>query len=308
MFSKELENLIQATLEDGTLEDNEKAALVKRAEKEGVDLAELEIYINSLLQRRQRELNQKKDEIEQQYEKEKKETFGHTCPNCGKQVPPLTLKCDCGYEFTKKAKVSSVQELSDKIDMIMNEPIKYSKVNGEEPNLAQMRSQKSSIMKERRQRVMNLISMFPVPNTKEDIVEFLSLAAPKSIKKGGIMGSVMGRLSIFIPILVVIVILVFFLAPSTYVEDVRDGFFSTSTHEEIRQTPIGGIIAAIIALGIPAFIAMANLLDRNTLQWNEEANVWRAKYDQVLMKGRSLRGDSDFQRQLDYYENMINKK
>lgn len=31
MFSQELENLIQATLEDGMLEDYEKAALVKRA-------------------------------------------------------------------------------------------------------------------------------------------------------------------------------------------------------------------------------------------------------------------------------------
>lgn len=60
MFSKELENLIQATLEDGVLEENEKAALVKRAQREGVDLDELEIYINSLLQRRQRELNEKK--------------------------------------------------------------------------------------------------------------------------------------------------------------------------------------------------------------------------------------------------------
>lgn len=47
MFSKELENLIQATLEDGVLEDYEKAALVKRATAEGVDLTELEIYINS---------------------------------------------------------------------------------------------------------------------------------------------------------------------------------------------------------------------------------------------------------------------
>ena len=48
MFSQELENLIQATLEDGVLEEFEKAALVKRAQAEGVDLAELEIYINSV--------------------------------------------------------------------------------------------------------------------------------------------------------------------------------------------------------------------------------------------------------------------
>lgn len=308
MFSKELENLIQATLEDGKLEENEKAALVKRAQKEGVDLDELEIYINSLLQRRQRELREKNNELDEKLEKKKKEAFGRTCPNCGKQVPPLTLKCDCGYEFTSSNKVSSVQELSDKIESILNEPIKFTKPESGELTEFKKTQQKNTIMKERRQRVMDLISMFPVPNTKEDIIEFLSLSAPKSIKKGGKMGTIMGRLSIFIPILVVIIILVFLLTPETYVENVRNGFFSSYTHEEIRQTPIGGIITAIIFIGTPAIIAMAYLLDRKTLQWNEEANVWRAKFDQVLMKGRSLRGDSDFQRQLDYYENMINKK
>jgi len=36
--------------------------------------------------------------------------------------------------------------------------------------------------------------------------------------------------------------------------------------------------------------------------------TWRAKFDQVLMKGRSMRGDAEFQSQLDYYENLLNKK
>lgn len=363
MFSERLDKLILSSLQDGILTDQEKAAIIKRAKAEGEDIDEVEIYIDSLLQKRQKELNKsavkkqanvsnmdelkklidaamadgiitsKEREViirkaaafgidaseveiyldaeiqkaEQAADMVKRDKIGPVCPKCGKQVPPLTVVCECGYEFAKKESVSSVQELFDKIELIMNEPIKYSKVDGEEPNLVQMKSQKSSIMKERRQRIMNLISMFPVPNTKEDIVEFLSLAAPKSIKKGGIMGSVMGRLSIFIPILVVIIILVFFLTPRTYVEDVYDGFFSTSTHQEIRQTSIGGIITAIIFIGTPVIIALAYLLDRNTLQWNEEANVWKAKFDQVLMKGRSLRGDSDFQQQLDYYENMLNK-
>lgn len=60
MFSPELENLIQATLEDGMLEDYEKAALVKRAQAEGADLTELEIYINSILQKRKREADKEK--------------------------------------------------------------------------------------------------------------------------------------------------------------------------------------------------------------------------------------------------------
>ena len=65
MFSKELENLIQATLEDGVLEDYEMAALERRAKAEGVDLVELEIYINSILQKRRKEKeDQKKAEFD----------------------------------------------------------------------------------------------------------------------------------------------------------------------------------------------------------------------------------------------------
>ena len=41
MFSKELEALINASLEDGVLEEYEKAAIVKRAKSEGVDISEL---------------------------------------------------------------------------------------------------------------------------------------------------------------------------------------------------------------------------------------------------------------------------
>ena len=122
MFSKELESLIQATLEDGKLEDYEKTALVKRAQAEGVDLAELEIYINSILQRREREANQKKEEKERILNKQKKEDFGRVCPNCGAQVLPMTIKCECGYEFTGQKAVSSVQLLFDKLNNITLTP------------------------------------------------------------------------------------------------------------------------------------------------------------------------------------------
>ena len=112
MFSKELENLIQATLEDGVLEEYEKAALVKRAQAEGVDLTELEIYINSILQKRQKEIDKERNEQVQKKAQEKKEAIGPVCPKCGKQVPPMTLKCECGYEFTKAEANTSAQLLA----------------------------------------------------------------------------------------------------------------------------------------------------------------------------------------------------
>lgn len=283
MFSKELENLIQATLEDGILEEYEKAALVKRAQAEGVDLTELEIYINSLLQKRQRELNQKKDEQEQKYEKEKKEAFGRTCPNCGKQVPPITLKCDCGYEFTSAKNVSSVQVLSDKIEAIMSKPYKQS-----DPNSDKYKEE----VRQRYQRVKETINFFPVPNTKEDIIEFLALSAPNAKKKGGIWGTKPGRLAV---IGVLIIILVIVLIGAT-----TDGFNSRYVGEASCTFGFFGILGFAVCC-----VSMSNL--NPTFIHNDLATAWRAKFDQVIIKGRSLRGDAEFTQQLDYYENLLKK-
>ena len=52
---------------------------------------------------------------------------------------------------------------------------------------------------------------------------------------------------------------------------------------------------------------LAKKVDIETIRWNKNADVWRAKFDQVLIKGRSLRGDAEFTQQLDYYENLLRK-
>ena len=267
MFSKELENLIQATLEDGVLEEYEKAALVKRAQTEGVDITELEIYINSLLQRRSRELENEKKTKREQAEKEKREAFGRKCPNCGAQVPPLMIKCECGYEFTTQKHVSSVQILSDKIQEINSKPLP--------------KEDKDDELKRRNSQIIDIISVFPVPNTKEDIIEFLSLAAPNSKLKGGLWGTIFGRIKIVTVIAVIGFILSLIFGGSA---------------------GIGAMNMVFIAVyGGAACI----LIDKDTIRHNKRAEAWKAKFSQVLMKGRSLRGDIEFQKQLDYYENNI---
>lgn len=49
MFSKELEEVIEAALADGVLTDKERAVLHKRAAAEGVDLDELDVVIDGRL-------------------------------------------------------------------------------------------------------------------------------------------------------------------------------------------------------------------------------------------------------------------
>ena len=272
MFSKELEALIQATLEDGVLEDYEKAALARRAQAEGVDLAELEIYINSILQRRKKEQARSEEERLEAIDQKKKEAFGRVCPNCGKQVPPLTLKCECGYEFTANKQVSSVQLLANKIE----------KIRGGILDTAVC------------EKICETISMFPVPNTKEDIVEFLALSATNAKMTVGFWRTRHGHLIIAFFITLILALLV--------------GFSDGGRNEVFSSV---SFITSLIFLGI-FIIGITYLLGlifgRGKDRQNKIANAWRSKFDQVMIKARGLRGDAEFTQQLDYYESLLNKK
>lgn len=276
MFSKELENLINATLEDGVLEEYEKAALVKRAQSEGVDITELEIYINSILQRRKRERTKAEEARQEIIDKKKKEAYGRVCPNCGKQVNSMTLKCDCGYEFTNNAVRSSVQILADKIEKITNEA---SKISIEEER-----------EKKKTKEIVDVITIYPVPNTKEDIIEFCAMAISNSKTRGGIWGTTLGRIIIFAAIAVIGAILTFICM-----------IFSGEDASEALGSS-GGFIIFTGILGL----LFSFEIDQDTIRSNKIANAWRAKFEQVLIKGRSLRGDAEFTRQLDYFEGLIN--
>ena len=272
MFSKELENLINATLEDGVLEEYEKAALVKRAQAEGVDLTELEIYINSILQRRKKERTKAEEARQEIIDKKKKEAYGRVCPNCGKQVNSMTLKCDCGYEFTNTAVRSSVEILADKIEKITNEA---SRIRDEEDR-----------EKKKTKEIVDVITIHPVPNTKEDIIEFCAMAISNSKTRGGLWGTTLGRIKIFAAIAVIGSILAYILVDDP---------------EAKGMAPVGvifvtGLIGAMVC----------EQADQDTIRSNKIANAWRAKFEQVLIKGRSLRGDAEFTRQLDYFESLIN--
>lgn len=257
MFSKELENLIQATLEDGVLEDYEKAALVKRATAEGVDLTELEIYINSILQKRKKEHDLAEDAKQEKIDQKKKEEFGRVCPNCGRQIPPMTVKCECGYEITTPVNsVSSVQILSKKLSEIILTESEKKEI--EEAAPFQKNGLKEKFIADKK---IDIISTFLVPNTKEDIIEFLALSVAGTNKKLGFL-------------------------------DIKINCY--------KMVAIAGIIIPIVGWMFGALFLISKSFAEEKLK-----KAWREKFDQVMSKGRSLRGDAEFTKQLDYYESIL---
>lgn len=96
----------------------------------------------------------------------------HKCPNCGEIVDSFVLNCpSCGHEFRSSASTSLVQELASKLEAMeqQQEPRKRRTIKDEllrTNNLSKTDEQKIS-----------LIRSFVIPNTKEDILEFIILAS-----------------------------------------------------------------------------------------------------------------------------------
>lgn len=275
MFSKELENLIQATLEDGKLEQYEKDALVKRAQAEGVDLTELEIYINSILQKRQRELENEKKAAYAKAEKKKKEEFGRVCPNCGRQVQSMTLKCECGYEFNTQRNVSAMQRLSEELSKVSLSRAEEKEIEEEAP--ASQNAKRETILVNKR---IAIISNFAVPNTKEDLLEFLAVSATNANKPLG-----------------------FFEQKQRVFKMVLIGTFAIAIFGVII---FGDIVGMILCL--PFIIIGLVLWGTRSFAEEKLQKTWKAKCEQVILKGHSMRGDAEFTQQVNYYESLLNKK
>ena len=92
----------------------------------------------------------------------------HKCPNCGEIVEAFQDDCPtCGYQFRNAQATSSVKVLADKLERIANEKVErnfWGKVSVESMNA-------------KVQKQVQLIQNFAIPNTYEDLWEFLILSS-----------------------------------------------------------------------------------------------------------------------------------
>ena len=150
MYNKELEELIDAALEDGVLTEKEKQVLFKKAQSMSIDLDEFEVVLDARLVKVQKAAQEKAASSAPQSNK-----FGDVkkCPACGAMVQSYQGVCsECGYAFEGIEADVSVKELSN---LLM-------RANGEN----QMKT---------------IINAFPIPLQKSALIEFITWLRPNSL-------------------------------------------------------------------------------------------------------------------------------
>ena len=170
MYSKELEAIIDAALADGVLTDKEREVLHRRAAQEGVDADELDVVIEGRLAK----IKQEKDWLRPTPPTTEKRGNVVKCPSCGAPAQAGAVKCaECGYVFTNVKANSSMERFQKGIAEIREKyDERISKASGKPKKEDSSWSEKDDVRSDKRKAIKNYIQHFPVPSSKEDLIEF----------------------------------------------------------------------------------------------------------------------------------------
>ena len=104
---------------------------------------------------------------------QRKETFDgtiHKCPNCGQVLDAFSVACpSCGYELRDAHAVTSLRELS----LCLQEVTSHSEKDVKQTFFERLRRDTTDVDN----RAAALIMAFPIPNTREDLIEFIVVSA-----------------------------------------------------------------------------------------------------------------------------------
>lgn len=252
MYNEKLEALISIALADGKLTKKEKEVLFKNAASMGIDHDEFEMYLESRLAKR-------KEDIDQEWRQQVKAEYAER-----------------KARDEEEAK-SPFKTLADKIEKIS------SNLNIEGKNPIEINQAKDAMSEE----IINTIAMFPVPNSKNGILELLALACSKAKYRGGLWGTITGRMKMYVAITLTIALIGVIVGLIINREDVW----------------VLVVLAPICFLMIGGFAFFVH--NKDIIRYNKVAEAWHDKFEQAILKGRSLRGDAEFTQQLNYYENQL---
>lgn len=179
MYSEKIESLIKAALIDGVLTEKEKQILFKKAQEEGIDLDEFEMVLDSRLY----EHNNASKSQATTNASPKSNKLGEVkkCPACGAIIQSFSALCsECGFEFRTNETTQSIERLFELLNAIEAKSKEdFGGVFGsfKQVMAAEIMNGMGGGDKTTRQKI-EIIRTFPLPTTKNDILEFLTLAAP----------------------------------------------------------------------------------------------------------------------------------
>lgn len=179
-MNAELEKIVDSVLANGELTDRSRELLMKKAEQLGVDLLDFELELESKIAQKKASTNGPLPIYTSNTPQSNKEGDLKKCPSCGAPVSSFNTKCsDCGHEFRNTQAASSITKLYEDLKKAEEEERERPK------SWAEKMDGEMSINKSVANKQKSIISTFPVPNSKEDILEFLSLASSEAQKKTG---------------------------------------------------------------------------------------------------------------------------
>lgn len=216
MLNPELEQLITFALQDGVVTDKERAVLMRKAKELGADIDEFEMILDARIVAAQQAAQAAAPKPNSKHGVTKK------CPGCGAPISAFTTRCaECGFEFKGVEAVKSANELFQKLQALEREKAKEladhdiqknkqlqalsarhnsggflkqafanSERQDEEREDLIRTLEKGDALIERKylDAKINLIKVFTIPNTKEDLMEMLSMAQSSAYDNDGVIG------------------------------------------------------------------------------------------------------------------------
>jgi hypothetical protein len=202
MYNDKIENLIKFALGDGELTEKEKQILFKKAEESGIDLDEFEMVLDARLHEKQQS---EKKPVDPKTAAPKSDKLGDVkkCPACGAITQSFTTKCsDCGSEFRNIEAAKNITKFFEKLDELESHRKEsfYDNQNQDSGNsfitllkwwifwwifiplklitflTNKLKPAKWSAIDCRKE---EMIMNFPVPNSREEIIEFTTLSISK---------------------------------------------------------------------------------------------------------------------------------
>ncbi len=172
----EIEKLIDLIIIDGQISEKERDVIIKKAKELGVDLDEVIITLDAKLY--QKEASQTK------VYKDEKHGNRKFCPACGAPVKSMEVACVCGHEFNNTQSSATLVDFQKGLNNIVVERSKIDRTTQGEGFFANDRLRTSEYFAQTStyERQALFITSYPVPNNKEDLMEFLSLSMAEALK------------------------------------------------------------------------------------------------------------------------------